>query len=121
MRDSSCIFNESDAWCHPTLCRRKMELEDAHENNLEHIGYDDLSQYVDMEFDVAYNRTEQCGYKKTSNNYIFSLRQVPTDIILPEPLESFDLACKLKKQWLQKKIKSLEKELSQYKKELEKC
>lgn len=97
---------------------------EAHERNLENIGHEDLCQYVRMTFDDKCDHADGCGYDGLPKNYINlgdEEDELQTDIILPEPLESYTLGMKSKKLWLERKIKSLKEELLEYEKELETC
>lgn len=108
MRDSSCLYNESDSYCHPTLCGIKMFLSLQHEMNLENAGHGDLAHYASY-MNTACDHCEGCGYVNYNEATKEQKEEVkdcdyrhPSNVILPEPIESYKLLSEVKKQQLLK-------------------
>ena len=117
MIDSSCLYNECDSWCHPTLCGIKMFLQEVHEKNLENSGHADLASYASLT-DIACNKCEGCGYvdyhiasKQQHDEVEHQDCRHPLDVMLPEPLESYKIALEVKRETLLSRYRKLKKEL----------
>ena len=117
MIDSSCLYNECDSWCHPTLCGIKMFLQKVHEKNLENSGHIDLVSYASLT-DIACNKCEGCGYvdcriasKQQHDEVEHQDYRHPLNVMLPEPLESYKIALEVKRETLLSRYRKLKKEL----------
>ena len=123
MHDSSCKWNECDSYCHPTLCGIKLYLQQCHEENLEHSGNQDLASYI-CYMNVTCNKCENCGYVTHDDEVLGSSLENfrhPDDMILPEPIESYQFGRDLKRKVLLERkdhlLKVLKENAQQFKEE----
>ena len=117
MMDSSCLYNECDSWCHPTLCGIKLCLQEVHKKNLENSGHANLASYASLT-DIACNKCEGCGYidcriasKQQHDEVEHQDYRHPLNVMLPEPLESYKIALEVKRETLLSRYRKLKKEL----------